>query len=144
MPDKKSPIRPKPKRRRKKRHPNRTVRNVNPGFVLPAYLTDPDISIDRLSRWVVRDADARSPAEANHLLRIAIERIEPRLVKMFEDEDLALVSRACRIYERLQRAISRLAARTAFGHATISDASSRGNGARGPDCRGASPGSSNE
>lgn len=97
------------KKKQKKRHKPRQLRrqaegaSQNPG-VIPAYISDPSLSIDRVSRILLHDLRGRSAAEAVVVYQAGVARIDSELDQMLQSSDLRLARRAARIAVRLHRA----------------------------------------
>ena len=97
------------KKKQKKRHKPRRLRrqaegaSQNPGAI-PAYISDPSLSIDRVSRILLHDLRGRNAAEAVVVYEAGLARIDSELAQMLQSSDLRQARRAARIAVRLHRA----------------------------------------
>ena len=97
------------KKKQKKRHKPRRLRrpaeesSQSPGAI-PAYISDPSLSIDRVSRILLHDLRRCNVAEAAVLYAAALARIDSELAQMLQSSDLRQARRAARIAVRLHRA----------------------------------------
>ena len=97
------------KKKQKKRHKPRRLRRQaeetpqNTGAI-PAYISDPSLSIDRVSRILLHDLRGRNAAEAVVVYEAGLARIDSELVQMLQSSDSRLARRAARIAVRMHRA----------------------------------------